>query len=258
MLAPAAAHAVVADRARHGARVPRAARRSTAGRTGARARAPIALLHRPRRDRRALLSDGIRSTASSCASRCPPPLDGDPGAPRACAYALVDALAGIHALRLGARRPRRLRPARRLPRAPGAALARPARALQDAPVARGRRGRAAGSRRTRPRCSRPRVIHGDYKLDNVMFAPRLPVELVAVVDWEQSTIGDPLVDLGWVLGLWVEAGRARVARGRVAVRRRRPTCRRAPSSRSLRRADRPRPRRTSRSTACSGCSSSRA
>ena len=55
----------------------------------------------------------------------------------------------------------------------------------------------------------PAVIHGDYKLDNVMFAPRLPVELVAVVDWEQSTVGDPLVDLGWVIGLWIEPRRAR-------------------------------------------------
>ena len=52
----------------------------------------------------------------------------------------------------------------------------------------------------------PAVIHGDYKLDNVMFAPRLPVELVAVVDWEQSTVGDPLVDLGWMIGLWIEPG----------------------------------------------------
>jgi aminoglycoside phosphotransferase (APT) family kinase protein len=52
----------------------------------------------------------------------------------------------------------------------------------------------------------PAVIHGDYKIDNVIFAPQLPVELVAVVDWEQSTIGDPLVDLGWMLGLWIEPG----------------------------------------------------
>jgi aminoglycoside phosphotransferase (APT) family kinase protein len=57
-----------------------------------------------------------------------------------------------------------------------------------------------------PEMQSPTVIHGDYKLDNVMFAPRLPVELVAVVDWEQSTIGDPLVDLGWVIGLWIEPG----------------------------------------------------
>jgi aminoglycoside phosphotransferase (APT) family kinase protein len=54
----------------------------------------------------------------------------------------------------------------------------------------------------------PGVIHGDYKLDNVMLAPKPPVEIVAVVDWEQSTVGDPLVDVGWVLGLWAEAGDA--------------------------------------------------
>src|SRR5260221_8198643 len=41
-----------------------------------------------------------------------------------------------------------------------------------------------------------------------MPAPTPPVELVAVVDWEQSTIGDPLVDLGWLLGLWVASGDA--------------------------------------------------
>ena len=57
-----------------------------------------------------------------------------------------------------------------------------------------------------PAMQPPALIHGDYKLDNVMFAPRLPVELIAVVDWEQSTIGDPLVDLGWVIGLWIEPG----------------------------------------------------
>ncbi len=56
-----------------------------------------------------------------------------------------------------------------------------------------------------PPAQKPGVIHGDYKLDNVMLAPELPVELVAVVDWEQSTIGDPLVDLGWLVGLWAQA-----------------------------------------------------
>jgi aminoglycoside phosphotransferase (APT) family kinase protein len=52
----------------------------------------------------------------------------------------------------------------------------------------------------------PTVIHGDYKLDNVMFEPELPVRPVAVLDWEQATIGDPLVDLGWLLGLWLDEG----------------------------------------------------
>jgi aminoglycoside phosphotransferase (APT) family kinase protein len=43
------------------------------------------------------------------------------------------------------------------------------------------------------------LTHGDYKLDNVMLAPEPPVRIAAVIDWEISTIGDPLVDLGWML-----------------------------------------------------------
>ena len=39
-----------------------------------------------------------------------------------------------------------------------------------------------------------------------MFEAALPVTVQAVVDWEQSTIGDPLVDVGWVIGLWTEPG----------------------------------------------------
>ena len=46
----------------------------------------------------------------------------------------------------------------------------------------------------------PRTLfHGDYKLDNVLFAPEAPPELLAVVDWEMAGIGDPLVDLAWAL-----------------------------------------------------------
>ncbi|HVE90772.1 MAG TPA: phosphotransferase family protein [Actinomycetota bacterium] len=50
------------------------------------------------------------------------------------------------------------------------------------------------------------LTHGDYKLDNVMFAPAPPPRIVAVVDWEISTVGDPLVDLGWMLYFSLEAG----------------------------------------------------
>jgi aminoglycoside phosphotransferase (APT) family kinase protein len=39
-----------------------------------------------------------------------------------------------------------------------------------------------------------------------MFEPTPPVTPLAVLDWEQATIGDPLVDLGWLLGLWVDPG----------------------------------------------------
>ena len=52
---------------------------------------------------------------------------------------------------------------------------------------------------TRPADQPSALCHGDYKLDNVLFAPSAPPELLAVVDWEMAGIGDPLVDLAWAL-----------------------------------------------------------
>jgi aminoglycoside phosphotransferase (APT) family kinase protein len=48
------------------------------------------------------------------------------------------------------------------------------------------------------------LVHGDYKLDNVMFAPGTPPELASVFDWELSTLGDPRADLGWCLIYWAD------------------------------------------------------
>ena len=50
----------------------------------------------------------------------------------------------------------------------------------------------------------PTIVHGDYKMDNVMYAPGAPARLVAILDWEMSTIGDPLADLGWMVSFWRE------------------------------------------------------
>lgn len=49
----------------------------------------------------------------------------------------------------------------------------------------------------------PGLIHGDYHLANVMARHDAP-ELAAIVDWELTTIGDPLLDLGWLLATWPE------------------------------------------------------
>jgi aminoglycoside phosphotransferase (APT) family kinase protein len=50
------------------------------------------------------------------------------------------------------------------------------------------------------------LVHGDYKLDNVMFSLDGGPRLVAILDWEMSTLGDPLADLGWMTSFWREPG----------------------------------------------------
>jgi aminoglycoside phosphotransferase (APT) family kinase protein len=48
------------------------------------------------------------------------------------------------------------------------------------------------------------LVHNDFKYDNVVLAPDLS-RVVAVLDWEMATIGDPLMDLGTTLGYWIQA-----------------------------------------------------
>ena len=50
------------------------------------------------------------------------------------------------------------------------------------------------------------VVHGDYRLGNVMVADAAPATVVAIFDWELSTIGDPLADLGYFTVTWAQAG----------------------------------------------------
>jgi aminoglycoside phosphotransferase (APT) family kinase protein len=49
------------------------------------------------------------------------------------------------------------------------------------------------------------IVHGDYRLGNVMLAEEPPARVVAIFDWELSTIGDPLADLGYFTATWVQA-----------------------------------------------------
>ncbi|UZF48190.1 phosphotransferase family protein [Rhodococcus rhodochrous] len=56
----------------------------------------------------------------------------------------------------------------------------------------------------RPPQGAPGILHGDYHVANVMF-DRVAPTVVAMVDWEMATVGDPLLDLGWMLAMWPDA-----------------------------------------------------
>ena len=56
-----------------------------------------------------------------------------------------------------------------------------------------------------PESAESTIVHGDYRLGNVMMADDAPPRLVAIFDWELSTIGDPLADVGYLTVTWAEA-----------------------------------------------------
>lgn len=64
-----------------------------------------------------------------------------------------------------------------------------------------------------PESGPPTIVHGDYRLDNTMMAADDPGRIVAVLDWEMSTLGDPLADLGLFLLYWGNAGAQIIATG---------------------------------------------
>jgi aminoglycoside phosphotransferase (APT) family kinase protein len=56
----------------------------------------------------------------------------------------------------------------------------------------------------RPARSETTVVHGDYRLGNVMIGPQMPPRVVALLDWEMATLGDPLADIGYLTATWAE------------------------------------------------------
>jgi len=126
---------------------------------------------------------------------------------RAIGDELVDALAEIHAL--GRHTPGLEElyrgddyPARQLRRFGGLWEQYEARPL---PLV-GEVGARLAARRPPP--VEPSLVHGDYRLGNVMFARSAPARLLAVLDWEMAALGDPLADLGYLLATWAEPGDA--------------------------------------------------
>jgi aminoglycoside phosphotransferase (APT) family kinase protein len=59
------------------------------------------------------------------------------------------------------------------------------------------------------------IVHGDYRLDNMILTPS--GEVAAVVDWELCTLGDPLADVGLLMVYWPEAGEETIALGQPAT-----------------------------------------
>jgi len=133
----------------------------------------------------------------------PPELADQPGARRKVSEAMVAALADLHSVDINAHGL--------------AALGKPAGFVER--QVRGWRDRWLKSQtseqpemdqlaqwlvdRLPPDASRPTLLHGDFKLDNVMLDAVDVGRLVAVFDWEMSAVGDPLVDLGILLAYWI-------------------------------------------------------
>ncbi|GLY74189.1 phosphotransferase family protein [Actinoallomurus iriomotensis] len=74
---------------------------------------------------------------------------------------------------------------------------------------------AAWLEERRPRAWRPGIMHGDYHLANLLYDPDHP-RVAAIVDWEMCTIGDPLLDLGWLIATW-PAGEAAPLAGAIGT-----------------------------------------
>jgi aminoglycoside phosphotransferase (APT) family kinase protein len=70
----------------------------------------------------------------------------------------------------------------------------------------------------------PTIMHGDYHLGNLLAAHDLPARLLGIVDWENATIGDPLMDVGYLLGTWPDpADPASLSSTRLSLREGVPT-----------------------------------
>jgi aminoglycoside phosphotransferase (APT) family kinase protein len=136
-------------------------------------------------------------------------LRGDPALQRedlrSIAEALVDTLAEIHAIDVAAAGLADLgRPDGYLTRQVDGWAARFERAATDDAPDLG--PLVAWLRASTPASPAPTLVHNDFKLDNVVLDPEDPTRVRAVLDWEMSTVGDPLLDLGTSIAYWQDPG----------------------------------------------------
>ena len=140
-----------------------------------------------------------------------PPVLGEPEARRAVMFDLVDNLVGIHAVDVDAPD---LQPFQR----PGSYLERQVRrwqqlwgvnATRDLPVPELGERVAAAIPEPLPNA----VVHGDYRIGNVIVAPDGVPRIVAVLDWEMGAIGDPRADVGYLVATYMEPGGPATALG---------------------------------------------
>jgi len=133
----------------------------------------------------------------------PPGLDGDPSARRRLSEDLVDTLVEIHEADVSA-------PALAPLVRPGSYLERQVRrftqlwelnATRELPLVSEVGSRLAA---TMPPPLAPVVVHGDYRLGNMIVAPGAEALIVAVLDWEMGAIGDPRADVGYLLATYTE------------------------------------------------------
>ena len=135
----------------------------------------------------------------------PPEYAGLPGAPRQMSEALVDTLAALHAIDISAAGLDSLGKPQGFNRRQVEGWAgRWTRAETDAtPDAAGVMAWLLGNV---PPESAHTLVHNDYKLDNLMLSAQRPGEVTALLDWEMTALGDPLVDVGLTLCYWTQRG----------------------------------------------------
>ncbi|WP_307785461.1 phosphotransferase family protein [Microbacterium hibisci] len=134
----------------------------------------------------------------------PPALD-DPTGRRGIAFAAVDALAALHAVPVDTGEVATLgRPDGYLSRQVGRFAAlwevnsrRTFPAVDEL---------AAWLAERMPATQRASVVHGDFRIGNLMYAPGAPARVAAILDWEMATLGDPLADLGYFTATYARPG----------------------------------------------------